>query len=463
MIAARGAFARAPERDLALILCLAASIASGVAVARGYEVMTLVLLGAALYGALFLRHPAIALLGYVATRPAVEGFVLVQAGSVTVGQLWGAGLLVVLAVFLFGPLRTRGGIPLPIAALVGLYALMAVRGGTSLAIELSSKLALWLLLIVAVERISRTRSGQWVCFRAGYALAAGTALLIGVLIALDKYGDSYYRASGAGLEQGTEQGPIPLSFLALFSISFPLIALLMRWRPQLSLALVLVLTVEITISYVRAALVALILLMLVYIFVAVRRRRFTAFVLACAFGVTGLVVQERLATRFSDLSLLTSGDTAEAGSGRIEIWTSNWEATSSSPQTILAGAGAGASNAVSDKAIGFYVDAHNVALEFFATGGLLLVAAYVVFVWWAIKSVWTLHRDRAQSSRAHAVGAMGYGVIAAFLVTGSLVTISFYAALVAFALFVGLIRGMASTPGATCFDPVASDYPARRV
>jgi O-antigen ligase len=244
---------------------------------------------------------------------------------------------------------------------------------------------------------------------------------------------------------------------------FPLIALLMRWRPHLSMALVLVLTVEITISYVRTALVALILLLLVYIFVSVRRRRFTALVLAVAFGVTGLVVQERLATRFSDLSLLVSGDAAGAGSNRVALWTSNWEATTSSVQAILAGAGAGASHAVSDEAVGHYVDAHNVALEFLATGGVLLVAAYLVFLGWAIKSIRTLHRDRAQSSRARAVAAIGYGVIIAFVVTGSLVSISFYAALVAFALFLGLIRGMHATPGATCFDSVTNDHRASAV
>ena len=461
MIAARGAVTRAPDRGTYLIICLAASVAAGVAVARGHQLVIVCLLGVALYAALLLRHPALALLGYVVSRPAVEGFVFVQAGAVTMGQLWGAGLLAVLAVLLCGPLYARGGVPLPIAALVALYAVLAVRGDTPLAVQSGSKLALWLILIVAVERIARTRSGQLLCFRAGYALAVGTALLIGVLIGLNKWGGAFYQAAGAGLDWGTEQSPIPLSFLALFSMTFPLIALLMRWKPFLSLALVFILTVEVTTSYVRTALVALILLMLVYVFVAVRRRRVTAFVLAGAFGVAGLVVQERLATRFSDLSLLTSGQAGGAGSGRIDIWSSVWEATTSSPQTILAGAGAGASNAVSDKAFGLYVDAHNVALEFFATGGLLLVSAYVVFVWWAIMSVRTLHRDRAQSGRARAVGAIGYGVIAAFLVTGSLVSISFYAALVAFALFLGLIRGMALTPGETCFDPVASVARAR--
>ena len=351
MIAARGAVARAPDRGVALI-CLAASVAAGVAVARGYEVAILGLLAAALYAALFIHHPALALLGYVATRPLVEGFVLVQAGSVTVGRLWGAGLLLVLAVFLFGPSRTGGGIPLPIAALGALYALFAVRGESSIAVQFGSKLALWLLLLVAVERIARTRSGQWICFRAGYALAVGTALLIGVLIALDKYGDAYYQEFGAGLERGTEQGPIPLSFLALFSVVFPLIALLIRWRPLLSTALVLVLTVEITVSYVRAALVALVLLLLVYAFVSVRRRRFTALALVVSFGATGLVVQEKLATRFSDVSLLTSGEAGRAGSNRVALWTANWDETTSSLQTILAGAGAGASQAVSGRPSG---------------------------------------------------------------------------------------------------------------
>ena len=102
--------------------------------------------------------------------------------------------------------------------------------------------------------------------------------------------------------------------------------------------------------------------------------------------LTGLVVQEKLAARFSDVSLLTSGEAGGAGSSRVALGTANWEAATSSLQKILAGAGAGASQAVTEEAVGHYVDAHNVALEFFVTGGLLLLAAYVVFVAWAIKA-----------------------------------------------------------------------------
>ena len=226
VIAARGAVTHVPVRGVALIFCLAASVTAGVAVARGYEVAILGLLAAALYACVCSFIIQRSRSSATSRHVPVDGFVLVQAGSVTIGQLWGAGLLLVLGVFLFGPTRTRGDIPLPIAALGALYAVFVVRGESSIAVQFGSKLALWLLLLVAVERIARTRSGQRVCFRAGYALAVGTALLIGVLIALNKYGDHHYQEFGAGHERGTEQSPIPLSFLALFSMPFPLVALL---------------------------------------------------------------------------------------------------------------------------------------------------------------------------------------------------------------------------------------------
>jgi O-Antigen ligase len=458
------AVARAPDHVAAPILCLAASIAAGTAVARGHELVTVALLGTVLYGILFLRSPAVALLGYVATRPLVDAFVLVDAGPVTVGQLWGAGLIIVLTAFLVGTAahsRTGGGMPLPVSGLIALYAVLAARGDTAIALEFGLKLAMWLLVIVAVERIAQTRSGQAMCFRAGYALALGSAVLIGILAAVNRYGGAYYAASGTGLGQGTEQGPQALAFLALFSISFPLIALLQRWWTLLSLALVSVLAIEVTISYVRTALLALVPIALVFIFVAVRRGRPAAFALAGAFAVTAYVVQDRLADRFADLSLLATGEASGAGSNRVAIWTSVWEATTASIQTIAAGAGAGTSHALSEEAIGHFVDAHNDFLEFFATGGILLVAAYAGFVGWTVRSVWRVYRDRTQSSRARAVAAVAFGTIAAFLVISFLSSISFYAALVAFAILIGLIRGMAATPGATCFDPAARGLPTR--
>lgn len=465
MTAARGALARAPGDGLWPVVCVATAIAAGAAVARGYGVITVALFAAVLYALFFLRNPALALVAYLATRPAVDGFVLVQAGAVTVGQLWGAGLLLVLAAFLFGTSphasENRSVVPVPIVALLGLYAVFATRGEVSIALQFGLKLALWLLVIVAVERIAQTRSGQELCFRAGYALAVGTTVLIAIMIAANKYGASWYAAEGHGLDHGTEQSPQPLAYLALFSIAFPLIALLQRWRPTLSLALVGALAIEITLSYVRTALVALVPVVVVFIFVGIRRRRPTAMALAAALVLTAFVVQERLATRFSDLSLLGSGDASGAGSNRVAIWTSVWEEATSSIEAVAVGGGAGTSHAVSDDAIGHYVDAHNDYLEFFATGGVLLAAAYAAIFLWAIRSVRRVYRDRRQSSRVRVVTLVAMGVLAAFFVTAMLTSVSFYAALVGFALLIGLIRGMGSTPGQTCFDPPA-DMSRRR-
>ena len=64
-----------------------------------------------------------------------------------------------------------------------------------------------------------------------------------------------------------------------------------------------------------------------------------------------------------------------------------------------------------------------------------------------------VYRDPAQSSRARAVAAASFGAIAAFVTVSLIASISFYVALVGFALLLGLIRGMAMTPGETCFDP----------
>jgi len=457
-----GLAARAPGLRVAPILSLVVAVGAGAAIALGHEVVTIALLGAALYSLVFVQSPAVALLAYVATRPAVDGFVLVDAGPVTVGQIWGAGLILLLTVFLVG-LQSKSpagrSVPLPILALVALYAVLAARGDTDIALQFGLKLAMWLVLIVAVERISQTRSGQVMCFRAGYALAAGSAVLIGVLAAFNKFGGAYYESFGQA--QGTEQSPQALAFLALFSLSFPLIALLQRWWPFLSLALVVALSIEITISYVRTALLALVALVIVYLFVAIRRGRLTALGLAGSFGVTAYVVQDRLAERFSDLQLLGSGQSSGAGSNRVAIWTAVWDTTTSSVQTLAAGGGAGSSHAASEKAIGHFVDAHNDLLEFFATGGTLLLFAYVAFIVWVIRSVWHVYRDPAQSSRARAVAALSFGVIAAFLAASLSGSISFYAAALAFAVLIGLIRGMARTPGRTCFDPDTTGSPVR--
>jgi O-antigen ligase len=106
-----------------------------------------------------------------------------------------------------------------------------------------------------------------------------------------------------------------------------------------------------------------------------------------------------------------------------------------------------------EPALGLFVYAHNDFLEFFATGGLPLVAVYVAFIVWAAASARQLHRDPLQTNRARAVGAIALGAVAAFVTVSFLNSIVFYAASIEFALLLGLVRGMIGTPGRTCFDP----------
>jgi O-antigen ligase len=444
--------ARPSSRVVAPLVCAVATVIVAATVASGRDVVAVGLLGAAVYGMYFLREPAFALLAYAATRPVIDEFVSVPIGPISVGQAWGAGLLLVLAAFLIRIAllsRTDARAPLILILLIVSYTVFALRGDTALALDYALKLAAWLLLIVAVEWIARSRTGQEACFRAGYAVALGSAIVIAIAIARDQYGATYYET----FAQGLDQGPHGFAFLALLSISFPLAAILQRRWYALSLLLVGVLAIEITLSYVRTALVALALIVAAYFFIAVRRRSPSAFALAGAAVGAAYFVQDRLASRLADLQLLSSGDPSKAGSGRVAIWTSVWDGTMESVHNILFGAGAGASNELVDQAIGHFVYAHNDFLEFFATGGLPLVALYVAFIVWAAASARRLHRDPRQTSQARAFGAIALGAVAAFVTISFLNSIVFYAACIEFAVLLGLVRGMAGTPGRTFFDP----------
>ena len=177
--------ARPNSRVVAAIACGLAALTVAATVASGSDVVAVFLLVAALYGMYFLREPAFALLAYAATRPIIDAFVSVPVGPASVGQLWGAGLLLALTVFLVRaiPLSHARGRDRVSDMLAVAYALFASRGNSELFVEYAPKLAAWLLLIVAVEWIARTRPGQEACFRAGYAVAVGSAAVIAVAIA----------------------------------------------------------------------------------------------------------------------------------------------------------------------------------------------------------------------------------------------------------------------------------------
>src|SRR5262245_52960517 len=95
------AVGRSPER-LATVGFAVTAIVVGLAVARGQGIVVIAGLASVLFALLFVWNPAIALLVYVASRPAADGFVHLPVGPLSLGQLWGAGLLVVLTIFILG-------------------------------------------------------------------------------------------------------------------------------------------------------------------------------------------------------------------------------------------------------------------------------------------------------------------------------------------------------------------------
>ena len=101
--------------------------------------------------------------------------------------------------------------------------------------------------------------------------------------------------------------------------------------------------------------------------------------------------------RFSDLPLVSSLTGRPlwqgGGAGRGEFWRDLWSAGTDSLPHIVAGRGAGASVQLLTRLFGAGIWSHNDFLEFFITGGIVLLAAYLVFLVWVAWSIVRLFRD----------------------------------------------------------------------
>ena len=96
--------------------------------------------------------------------------------------------------------------------------------------------------------------------------------------------------------------------------------------------------------------------------------------------------------------------------------------------------------------------AHNDFVELFATGGILLVALYVVVLAWMVHSIWRLWRDERQSERARSFALIAFGALCAFVTLSFINGIVFSVPSLLMGALIGLVRGMAQPPGATFAD-----------
>jgi hypothetical protein len=432
-------------------------VGCGLAVSAGLFLPLLGVIVALAYAVLLLARPAIGLLVFATSRLFVEPWVQREVAGRTVGELWGIGLLGTVLVFLAitrRPARpVQPSFTLPYC-FIALYAVLTLwRPDSMFALASVLKLASWILLALAVERIARTAAGQRMALRAGCAMAVLTVVAMGVAIAQDQYGNAYY------VERTfTDSGQTPHGYVTLAALVLPflLVALLYGRRMLLTLGTIAALCIGVVLSYVRTGYVAVALLLIGFTAVGVKRRHSHILVGAvaatAAIVVTVAVLGSTVTGRLSDLSNLSSSSTAgNAGAGRVGFEAAILDTTFASARLLMFGGGALTTERITSAVVGNRVWAHNDFLEMLATGGVLLLLGYLAFLMWLFWSFLRLARDRRQGRAARDVGIIGMLAVGAFAAVSAFNGVVTSPA-ASFAVLLGLARGMTATPRATFLD-----------
>ena len=462
LLAARGRRADGPFREAVRVAMLPAALVAvcvggGLAVSRGLFLPLLVLSIAFAYAVLLVARPAIGLLVFATSRLLVEPWVQREVAGRTVGEVWGIGLLATVLVFLAltrrpaRPVQPRFTLPY---GFVALYVLLTFwRPDYAFAMTSTVKLASWILLALAVERIARSAAGQRMALRAGYAMAILTVVAIGIAIAQNQYGNAYYFE-----RTFTDTGQTPHGYATLAALVLPfLLVALLRGRHVLrSLGVTAALCIGVVLSYVRTGYMALALMLIGFTALGIKRRHSHILVAAvagtAAIVVTVAVLGSAVTGRLNDLSNLDSSSTAgNAGAGRVGFETAIIGTTFNSGRLLLIGGGALTTERITSAVVGNRVWAHNDFLEMLATGGIFLLLAYLAFLMWLYLSFRRLARDPRQGRAARDVGIIGILAVGAFAVVSTFNGVVTTPA-AAFAVLLGLARGMTATPGATFLD-----------
>ncbi len=396
----------------------------------------------------------------------VDAYVYTSVGGLTLGQAWGLGLLGTIGVFFV--VRRGAGLPAPPAALLIAYlGLTLVRPQMGVALDSALKLGSWLLLAVAVERMSSTRRGQKAILNSMWISALLLIVVTAIAIAGGRYGAAYY-----GVTQ-TSTGysrPHALASLAVLVLPFILMYVVAGRRVRSSALLGGLLTVGIIASFVRTAYLALIVVMFAYVITAVRMRaaraRISILVIGGMLTLAAISFRDTILARLSDLPLihdLIGGQLVNGGgSGRVEFEKDLLVAGTDSLWHILVGRGAGASVQLLNQAYNDPIWSHNDFLEFFVTGGLVLFLAYVAFLAWVLFSFLRLYRDKRQSPDVHACAIIMLGGLLGYCVLSVANGIALAAGATVMAVLIGLARGMLATPGGSALDADPTPIPALR-
>lgn len=449
------------SRFVALLSALALAAALGAAAGRP-ALRDIAIAGAVavVLIELTLEAPVWALLAFLVIRPVIDAYVYTSVAGLTLGQVWGIGLLGAIAIYFAS--RPRATFPASPAALLIVYMGMTlVRPSTSVAVDSALKLASWLLLAVAMEHVASERRGQQAIVNAMWASAWCLVVVIALAVVEGRYGAAYYgiTTTAAGYAR-----PHALASVAVLVIPFALMSIIAGRWVRLSVVAASLLTLGVVASLVRTAYIALIVVMVAYLIAALRlraaRARVSVLVIVGALVVAGARYQDEIIARLSDLPLmhrLVGGAplVAGGGSGRVKFEGYLLQRGTDSLSHVLFGRGAGASVQLLSRYYGDAIWSHNDFLEFFISGGVILLFAYLALLVWLFASFTRLYRDSRQSSEAHACAIVLLGAFFGFIVLSAANGIALTAWATGMAVLVGLARGMMKTPGDTILDPPA--------
>jgi len=434
------------------------------------EIVPLALLVVAFAGvaALWAMSAEVAVLSFIALRPLVEVGVYVQLGTLTLGQVWGAGFLVLVVAFLVTEGRALGfstesnaRVPWILVVLLAAYALAAMtRGPSGLALLMWLRIAAWVLTLSVAECIGRSIRGQR---RLMYAMGIFAALLVVVVVILiqtGRFGAAYYGRAAGSLQAFESSGQGPHGLAADAVLVLPMVLILV-WEGRHRLGAIVVsgaLCACVLLSFVRTAYVGLAAVLLVFVVVGVRARdrwvHFTALGLIVVAACSVYLLRSTISLRFDALlSAMTGGALdVRSTSGRLVFWEAILRYSTENPVHFLFGGGPMASYRVLVQRTGWAMWAHNDLLEMLATGGIMLAIVYVAVVTWMLVSTLRLCRDRRQSDAVRAYGLLATAAVASFVGMSLLSGLVFSVSTIPLAVLVGLARSMSRLPEHTALD-----------
>ncbi len=413
--------------------------------------------------AAWLVSPELTVLGYVAARPLVDGIVYQSVGALSLGQVWGAGLVALCFCYIgLVPAAASGGRGLartPLVVLVGYAALTFTRAGFGSAFESWMKLASWLLLALVVGRIAGSRRGQSRSVHAMYVFSILLVVVVAYLASMNKYGAYYYSRAWLQPFNSLGQDPHGLAAMAVMTLPFVFFYVLAGRRQAFSLVVAGLLGACVVMSFVRSAYAGFFVVTSAFFAVSMTSRRYGARVVALStIAFAGLaaylwrgVFIERVDT-FSEF--LRGGASANlATAGRLGFYRAILDYSGSSLSHLLVGGGGGTSVRLDAQATGMSVVAHNDALEMLATGGVVLLALYCLLVAWMIWVPLSVWRDRTQSKAVREFAVVATAAVLAYVAMSLVNGMIFYApSSLAMGVLLGLMSGMRRTPGRTAMD-----------